>query len=98
PLLTLFFPYTTLFRSNPQNLGTVDDLRNRLKRKVTPFFCFKSDVVDAINRAYDVQQKGDAVLAEIATDEVPEEVCTQNELEALGDRKSTRLNSSHVKI
>jgi type IV pilus assembly protein PilB len=71
---------------NPQNLGIVDDLRNRLKRRITPFFCFKSDVVDAINRAYDVQHKGDAVLAELQTEALTEEIYTANELEALADQ------------
>jgi type IV pilus assembly protein PilB len=71
---------------NPQNLAIVDDLRNRLNRKITPFLSFKSDVVDAINRAYDVQQKGDAVLAELTSDAPAEEVLSANELESLADQ------------
>src|SRR4051812_3104467 len=50
---------------NPQNLAIVDELRDRLKRRVIPFFAFKSDVLEALNRVFDVQARGSAALAEI---------------------------------
>lgn len=71
---------------NPQNLAVVDGLRDRLKRRIVPFFAFKSDVLDAINRVYDVQQKGHAALAEIGPEPTNDESLSSNELEAMADQ------------
>lgn len=71
---------------NPQNLAVVDGLRDRLKRRIVPFFAFKTDVLDAINRVYDVQQKGQAALAEIEPEATSEEGLSANELEHMADQ------------
>ncbi len=71
---------------NPQNLAVVDGLRDRLKRRIVPFFAFKSDVLDAINRVYDVQQKGHAALAEIGVEAAPEGSLSANELELMAEQ------------
>ena len=64
----------------------MDGLRDRLKRRMVPFFAFKSDVLDAINRVYNVQQKGHAALAEIEPELTSEEGPSANELEMLADQ------------
>ena len=71
---------------NPQNLAVVDGLRDRLNRRIVPFFAFKSDVLDAINRVYDVQQKGHAALAEIEPEATSEEGLSANELEHMAEQ------------
>ena len=71
---------------NPQNLAVIDNLRDRLKRRVVPFFSFKSDVLDAINRIYDVQHMGAAALAEIRAEDAADEVLSENELEMMADQ------------
>ncbi|HLJ55732.1 MAG TPA: GspE/PulE family protein [Chthonomonadaceae bacterium] len=71
---------------NPQNLSVVDALRDRLKRRIVPFFAFKSDVLDAINRVYDISQKGHAALAEIHPEEPDEPITNTNELEHLAEQ------------
>ncbi len=71
---------------NPQNLAVVDGLKDRLKRRIVPFFAFKSDVLDAINRVYDVQQKGDAALAEIGHEPSTEDTLSANELEVMAEQ------------
>ena len=70
---------------NPQNLAVVDGLRDRLKRRIVPFLSFKSDVLDAINRVYDIQHKGQAALAELRQ-ENPEEQLSADELEMMADQ------------
>src|SRR5207244_13151404 len=86
------FPYTTLFRSLPQQLGValvtavegdaaVDDLRGHL---------FDALADPVVNRLQDAgQQRLPAVAAEHRRNVV--EIDLRNRL----DRKSTRLNSSH---
>jgi type IV pilus assembly protein PilB len=71
---------------NPQNLAIVDDLRSRLKKRVVPFFAFRSDVIDAINGVYDIQSRGAAALAEIHHEPTSEELLSANELEVLAEQ------------
>src|SRR5690606_41519365 len=84
PPCSTLFPYTTLFRSYPQDL----------------LYAFEYDTNQATNPLGDLDAFIDDVLAETGADQVY----------AIGhsrgtsvwtsylDRKSTRLNSSHVKI
>ena len=71
---------------NPQNLAIVDELRNRLKKRIVPFFAFKTDVLDAINRVFDVQARGAAALAEIRQEPTAEEMLSASDLEVLADQ------------
>jgi type IV pilus assembly protein PilB len=51
---------------DPLDLGTVDDLRGRLNKKVIAYISFEADLLDAINRVYDARLKTQSVLDEIA--------------------------------
>jgi type IV pilus assembly protein PilB len=71
---------------NPQNLSLVDDLRDRLKRRIIPFFSFKSDLIEVIDRVYDGQHMGNLALAELKTEPDPVEALSAHELEALAEQ------------
>src|SRR5690606_41929118 len=98
PSTATLFPYTTLLRSEPGRTGDAD-LRNHDAAAPQP------DVVPdlhqiinhaagsdhGIGRASTIYGRISADLAIVADQHPPE-------LRNLQDRKSTRLNSSHVKI
>ncbi len=51
---------------DPLNLTLVDDLRGRLNRRIHPYVVFETDLMDAIGRVYDIRQRTQKVLDEIA--------------------------------
>jgi len=51
--------------ADPLDLATLDDVRARLNRRVTPFLALKADLEDATNRAFDVRHKAQVVLDEM---------------------------------
>src|SRR5690606_40887989 len=77
------FPYTTLFRSIGADEGAVADAGGRLVHAV---------VVAGDGAGTDVDAGADLGIAQVA------EVVGLAAGAQAGDRKSTRLNSSHVKI
>src|SRR3712207_7859240 len=84
------FPYTTLFRSELRALaalGRGDELRERARAVV--------DMPSRSNRSADqvLQNTADELRAH-GSPQLSEEL----EAQALADRKSTRLNSSHANI
>src|SRR5690554_7488845 len=89
PPISTLFPYTTLFRSSePQNLipPNVQETAG-------------GDVVDLLYAglySYDLEGNLEPVLAEDVPQTEDNQVWTIQIGE--GDRKSTRLNSSHVRI
>src|SRR3712207_7697718 len=82
PPRSTLFPYTTLFRS---------DLRADERRDLGPESLDRLEDVGVLHGA-------DAHLREVAL--VAEELVLEEDLlgDLLGDRKSTRLNSSHANI
>ncbi|HZT42030.1 MAG TPA: GspE/PulE family protein [Chthonomonadaceae bacterium] len=50
---------------DPLDLATVDDMRARLDRPITPCLVLEPDLQEAINRIYDVRHKAQSVLEEI---------------------------------
>src|SRR5690606_39392202 len=82
------FPYTTLFRSvlDPRVDSVGVGLQCRARRLVEP-------VLDALGVAADAERTQEAVVAEGVGAEHLGERAPHD-----ADRKSTRLNSSHVKI
>ncbi len=51
--------------SDPLDVVTVDDLRVRLRRHIEPHLALRNDLLDAINRVYDVRVKTQSVLDEM---------------------------------
>ena len=51
--------------ADPLDVVTVDDLRVRLRRHIEPHLAFRSDLLEAINRVYDVRLKTQSVLDEM---------------------------------
>src|SRR5690606_40591264 len=88
PLCTLF-PYTTLFRSAALEAHTVEELRERLLAADPE----AASHVDLANHRRMVR----ALEIHELTGETPSARASSAEAGML-DRKSTRLNSSHVKI
>src|SRR5699024_11350623 len=83
PPRSTLFPYTTLFRSEPPEEG------------------FSPDVVfeESTDEGFEHEPApGDPVTDEAEAPAVPTEVRTAPETLTEPDRKSTRLNSSHVSI
>src|SRR5690606_40810238 len=82
PPISTLFPYTTLFRSDKIKVGNLST-----RRAIT-------DVRDLINALILLSEKGNpGDVYNVCGDKIYE----INEVVRL-DRKSTRLNSSHVKI
>ena len=71
--------------ANPLNLTLVDDLRDRFKKRVVPFHAFKADLLDAINKVYNAQHKGQIMLAELGTGINTEDDFSVDELAGLAD-------------
>ncbi len=71
---------------NPQNLALVDELRDRLQGRVVPFFAFRSDVLDAINRVYGSSQMGQTALADLETEALPEDRLSSDALETMAEQ------------
>src|SRR3712207_8973514 len=82
PPRSTLFPYTTLFRSNPQ-LGVVEEKTYR-----NPFVV--ADIPGLISGASEGRGLGNRFLRHVARARLLALV--------LEDRKSTRLNSSHANI
>ena len=57
--------------SDPLDLGTIDELAALLNRRITPALVFENDLNDAINRAFDVNNRAQAILQEISDFVVP---------------------------
>jgi type IV pilus assembly protein PilB len=51
--------------ADPMDLHTVDTLRATLKRPIAPYLAFTPDLIDAINRAFDVRHKAQSALEDI---------------------------------
>lgn len=51
---------------DPLNLTLVDDLRGRLHKRIFPYVVFENDLMDATGRVYDIRQRTQKVLDEIA--------------------------------
>ena len=51
---------------DPLNLTLVDELRGRLNRRILPYVVFETDLIDAVGRVYDIRQRTQKVLDEIA--------------------------------
>ncbi|MBA3726303.1 MAG: Flp pilus assembly complex ATPase component TadA, partial [Armatimonadetes bacterium] len=51
--------------ADPLNLATVDDLKASLGKPVKPFLAFSADLIEAINRTYDVRHKAASALRDI---------------------------------
>src|SRR5207302_10806190 len=83
---TSLFPYTTLFRSVLQELE-VDPKRTSPRSVLSAISHAKSEVVSPEAYARDAQGQWQETIAKAFV-----------RYNALLDRKSTRLNSSHVKI
>src|SRR5690606_41642488 len=89
------FPYTTLFRSAPRRRASGP---GRVDGSVTPPTTaaeLRTRVEQLWNRVVDVGGDPDRLTLVTVTKGFGPEVAT---LAAEADRKSTRLNSSHVKI
>jgi type IV pilus assembly protein PilB len=71
---------------HPQNLPIIDDLRGRLKMKISPYLGFKSDVLDAINRVYNVKQKREIALSDLDAEKITETVISVDELESMAEQ------------
>jgi type IV pilus assembly protein PilB len=50
---------------DPLDLATVDEVRSRVGRPIVQFLAIESDLVEAINRSYDVRHKAQSVLDEM---------------------------------
>src|SRR5690606_41882176 len=84
PPRSTFFPYTTLFRS-------LEDLDAAIEQQFNPFVFIAGDEEFKLRNVVRLGEKERNIVLD-QTDDVAE-------LELLiTDRKSTRLNSSHVKI
>src|SRR5690606_39481954 len=90
------FPYTTLFRSVEANAGgaSVESMAAKMGNSIDENRKLQKDYIPAnaaaIRTVDEAQKKGRKILSE-----------EQNQFKKLKlglDRKSTRLNSSHVKI
>ncbi len=51
--------------ADPLDLSAVDDLRTRLGRRIVAFLAFQADILQSINRIYDMRQAALSVLDEI---------------------------------
>src|SRR3712207_8496549 len=81
PPRSTLFPYTTLFRSGPEERDVVDRLGDRpVGRPAAERLAAQADRVDLVD-------EDDALAAPLA-----------RQAPRPGDRKSTRLNSSHANI
>ena len=52
--------------ADPLDVVAVDDLRVRMRRHIEPHLAFRGDLLEAINRIYDVRLKTQSVLDEMA--------------------------------
>lgn len=72
--------------SNPLRLSIVDDLRDRLKRRIVPYYAFKSDIIAAINRVYGAGQKGADALSQLnAENAAVETAFSTDDLESMAE-------------
>src|SRR5690606_40407489 len=96
PLPSTLFPYTTLFRSLGLALDLRDDLRAERVRwqHAGRVAGVDAGLLDVLHDAADPDVVAIAERVDIDFDRVFEEAVEVD----LADRKSTRLNSSHVKI
>src|SRR5690606_41586328 len=83
------FPYTTLFRSDAPRLRMADEPRAAAAGERTDL-----RQLGRLPRTGFAAYDDDAV----ATDRLGDLVAASRNRQVVGDRKSTRLNSSHVKI
>src|SRR5690606_40978122 len=91
------FPYTTLFRSAFKNVVPMAPSRLEIKSD-TEYFLAKKDTVDTLKIPDHLLQQWKITLQNLLPDYmVPKKIIAINHM-PLKDRKSTRLNSSHVKI
>src|SRR5690625_5994664 len=93
PPISTLFPYTTLFRSEAIQRLEYEDLLTRKangRLKVSPIS------IKDVEEIFIVRSKLEAVAVEQASDNMTGE--DEKRLSHLTDRKSTRLNSSHVAI
>src|SRR5690606_41873277 len=87
------FPYTTLFRSRPRrNIAHRERHGRPEKNSIGAFLDHKYDVLLAIELQPATQAEGQGNRAARGNAK------SGGHAETLQDRKSTRLNSSHVKI
>ncbi len=69
--------------ADPLDVATVDDLRTKLSKPISPYLAFRSDIEDAIKRAFDVRQKARSLLDELGLPvEAPEEDSMNDEVAA----------------
>src|SRR5690554_7514838 len=88
PPRSTLFPYTTLFRSGGKGANLAE--MNLIGVPVPPGFTITTEVCTEYN------QLGRDQVVELLKPEV--EAAIANVEQLTGDRKSTRLNSSHVRI
>src|SRR5690606_42043240 len=98
PHHSTLFPYTTLFRSDRSESG-VDPFRQQLSpdQTLTGRGIVSRQAPEVDGEAVVLGGDLDPVVHEAAHGMVAA-VVAEGQLEGGGDRKSTRLNSSHVKI
>ncbi len=71
--------------ADPLNLATVDEISGIMGRRVVPFLAFSADLLDAINRTFDVRHKAQSALANIDMGPAGEAEPTIDELMDLGE-------------
>jgi type IV pilus assembly protein PilB len=71
--------------TDPLDLAAVDELSARFGRRILPFLALQSDLIEGINRAYDVQQKAQRVLEEMTETPSAEAELSVDELVGLAE-------------
>lgn len=69
---------------DPLNLGLADTIRTKLGKRISPYLAFRTEILDAIGRVYDIQHKGQVALAELKI-ETEEDDLTEDMLESMAD-------------
>ncbi len=70
---------------DPLDLAAVDDLHTRLGRRIVPFLGFQADILQAINRIYDMRQMAQSVLDEMVEESRQESDLSVDELVGLAE-------------
>jgi type IV pilus assembly protein PilB len=71
--------------ADPLDLSAVDDLVTRLGRRIVPFLAFQDEIIQVINRLYDMRQAALSVLDEIEDASSPENDLSVDELVGLSE-------------
>ena len=71
--------------ADPLDVVAVDDLRVRLRRHIEPHLAFRGDLVQVINRVYDVRLKTQSVLEEMGDDTQSQAALSVDDLVGLAE-------------